>query len=84
MRKYEPIWIKIKETHKATISAPIHMHKRIKRGVSKEKDQDLGFKLLQDSKGLRYSLVITSNEENNLLHFELVSITSDLIRYNKI
>lgn len=56
MRKYEPIWIAIKEAHTVSIEAPVENHNRIIKAVRKEKARDRGFKLLNLEKNLRYKL----------------------------
>ena len=45
MRKYEQIWIKLKRTGKATITAHPLLHARIIKAVVKEKYNDSGYKL---------------------------------------
>lgn len=49
-RLYQPIWEKIRDTGKCSISAPSPMHKRIIKAVIKEKGNDLGFKVLSAEK----------------------------------
>jgi hypothetical protein len=56
-RKYEPIWERLKNRDTVLLDvAPIFV-KRVKRMVSKEKDMDLGFKLLNEDERfvLRFS-----------------------------
>jgi hypothetical protein len=50
MRKYQPIWEKIKEKGCCKIAAPKELHRRTIRGVIKEKDEDIGFKILSAEK----------------------------------
>ncbi len=52
MRKYQPIWERIKETGHCEIVTPSNpaLQRRIVRGVSKEKDEDYGFKVLAAEK----------------------------------
>lgn len=52
MRKYETIWVRLKElsrkdaeTKGISISAPRPLHKRIIKAVNKEKWKDIGYKL---------------------------------------
>lgn len=46
--KYRPIWIKIKKTGKATVSAHPLLFRRICKAVIKQKDLDLAFKVAND------------------------------------
>jgi len=53
MRQYEPIWNRLKslpkdeaKTKGVSITAPAQLHRRIIKAVIKEKDIDLGYKLL--------------------------------------
>lgn len=57
-RKYQPIWEKIKAEGKCELAAPIPYHPRIKKAVLKEKDNDLGFKVLLGEKFKRARLEI--------------------------
>lgn len=45
-RKYQPIWDKLKATGKCELAVPMPYHPRVKKAVLKEKDNDIGFKLL--------------------------------------
>lgn len=49
MRKYYPIWEKLKQEGEVSITAPRVFHKRIIRMVSKEKYMDLAWKFMLDS-----------------------------------
>ena len=46
MRKYQPIWERIKATGSCKVAVPKPLHRRVIRGVIKEKDEDHGFKVL--------------------------------------
>ena len=59
MRKYEPIWIRLKETGVCAITAPKSLHSRIVRMVSKEKYYDYGYKLLLQEVGKRAKINYT-------------------------
>ncbi len=41
---YQPIWLELKEKHKARIAADSRMFRRIEKAVSKEHQIDLAFK----------------------------------------
>ena len=70
MRKYQPIWKKLKDSKKVSIVADKRMHARIKRGVIKEKDEDLAFKVETDQiYGKTYKLYISS--EGDVLTFQI-------------
>lgn len=69
MRKYQPIWEQIKETHTASLSANPIVHKRIIKAVTKEKLNDLGWKLMCKELGNTYRLLHTS--EGALITFKL-------------
>lgn len=60
MRQYEPIWQDIKDKGKAALTADPRLHARIKKAVIKEKDNDLGFKLLASEDGKKYKLEVVS------------------------
>lgn len=74
MRKYEPIWTAIKKHNTASIVAPVELHKRIRKAVKKEKNLDVGNKLLLENKGLEATLIITVHPINK----ELLSFTLDI------
>lgn len=46
MRTYQPIWENLKVNKTVTIQANPSAHARIIKAVTKEKDKDLGFKVL--------------------------------------
>jgi len=60
LRKYEPIWIEVKSSGKAALTADPRLHARIKKAVIKEKDNDLGFKLTASEEGKKYKLTVVS------------------------
>jgi hypothetical protein len=47
-RKYQPIWERIKKNGRCTIQVHPAMMDRVVKGVCKEKNQDLGFKVMND------------------------------------
>ena len=74
MRKYQPIWIKIKQDHIAKLKAPSSVQGRIITAVRKEKSNDLGWKLLHLEKGIRYKLM--NESDGDILTFRLVLDTN--------
>ena len=58
MRKYQPIWERLKQEPIAPVSlaAPLELHARIIKAVTKEKFKDLGWKLLCQERGSLYRL----------------------------
>lgn len=77
MRKYQPIWDKVKKEGKARISTPSHNHKRLINAVRKEKAEDTAWKLVQLEQGKRYKLLETI--EDRVITFELIEDTSTYI-----
>lgn len=53
---YEPVWQRLKNRETVHIEAAPRHHKRIKRMISKRKDEDLAFKLSTTLDGFRYQL----------------------------
>lgn len=47
-RLYQPVWEEIKKKGRAVLSVHPVMAARVKKAVSKEKDMDTGFKVLND------------------------------------
>ena len=56
MRKHQPIWDRLKRDLTASLSASPAMHKRIIKAVIKEKNRDLGWKLLTSEESKHYRL----------------------------
>ena len=60
-RRYQPVWERLKVEHSVRIEADSCHHRTIKRMLSKEKDQDVAWKLVQQVKNtgpvLRFSSV---------------------------
>lgn len=71
MRKYQAIWEAIKENGKASLIAEASLHERIVHAVRKEKNIDLGWKLLSAELGKKYYLYDKS--EGATLYFTLVT-----------
>lgn len=69
MRKYQPIWERIKRDKTAQIAAKPELHNRIITAVTKEKYKDIGWKLLLSEDGLNYKLY--SKIEGKLITFYL-------------
>ena len=71
-RAYAPIWKALRKKKTVTVAVldPIFLS-RLKRAVSKEKDEDVGFKLLNDIEKPR--LKYEWNEEKGELKISLVS-----------
>ena len=73
MRKYEPIWNALKVyPYKVELSVPPKLHSRVLRMVMKEKDQDLGFKLLASEKNAKYKISYIS--EHTKLTITMVNV----------
>ena len=69
LRKYQPIWIEIKQKKKCVLSAHPLLFKRIIKGVIKEKDRDMAFNVANDLDSLY--LDIQRDEEKHLITFRL-------------
>ncbi len=70
MRRYQPIWNRIKEENSATVSIDPHMHSRLIEAVKKERQLDLGWKLLiaEENKTFKLSISI----KGNFIEFTLI------------
>jgi hypothetical protein len=80
MRKYEPIWnrLKSKDTtgkHIVVVGAPEPMHSRIIKGVLKEKNKDLGFKLLASEEGRWFRIEYASDKARLTITMKSTRIT---------
>jgi hypothetical protein len=67
MRKYEPIWLKLKREGTAAIAAHPLLHARVIKAVIKEKWLDQGYKLQL----LPYYTVLTYKKEGAKITFSL-------------
>jgi hypothetical protein len=74
MRRYEAIWLQLKKTGECRIIAHPSLHARIKKAVTKEKHQDLEYRLswgMQDAP--QPELLRTTNPDNkNQIIFRLI------------
>lgn len=73
MRKYQPIWEQLKQVNTVSIAADPCLHDRIAKGVKKEKDKDLGWRLLHAEQGKKSKLKI--DKEGKAVTFTLVDCT---------
>lgn len=55
-RKYSPIWERLKAKGKAVLECNALGFKTIKKGVIKEKDKDIGFKVANDKENFRLKI----------------------------
>ena len=76
IRKYNPIWAKLKIEHRVSITAPSYLHKRIIKAVKKEKWLDVGYKLQLDGK----IAILSHAQSTSILTFYLVIKTNTLDR----
>ena len=72
MRKYQPIWIKLKDKGSASIAAHPLLHARIVKAVIKEKWLDQGYKL----QILPYYTVLSYTKEGAKITFTLTKYLS--------
>ena len=72
MRKYEPIWIKLKKEGSASIAAHPLLHARIIKAVTKEKWKDDGYKL----EILPYFTILTNERRGSMITFTLTKYLS--------
>lgn len=58
MRKYQPLWERIKKNDFCVVEVkhPVFV-RTIKEGVMKEKNKDLGFKVMNDTEPFRLKIV---------------------------
>lgn len=74
LRRYESIWLRLKNSKSDScriVVHNIHLLERIKKGVIKEKDMDLAFKLKNETEHWR--LEMEYNEQTKELVFKLVT-----------
>lgn len=79
MRKYEAIWQQLKQHGTCTVAANPKLHKRIKKAVTKEKYNDVSYKVQWDLSGteqptLEIALDVDAKGKKieNVLVFKLV------------
>lgn len=75
MRKYQPLWEQIKKdpNQSVSIAADTEIHSRIIKAVTKEKNNDLGWKYMMAEAGKRYKLQY--NVSGSLIMFYLIDDT---------
>ena len=77
MRKYQRIWEAVKSStaidNSVSLAAELSMHKRIIKAVTKEKSQDLGWKMLMLEEGKKYSLLHKSDGKSITFYLEDIS-----------
>ena len=73
MRKYQRIWEALKSYHTVSLEAELTMHARIIKAVRKEKNIDLGWKLLSLELGKKY--VLTESVSGSVITFTLTAHT---------
>lgn len=63
LRKYEPIWLQLKQTGKVRIACAPEHRARIRKAVYKEKDLDVAYKIQADmeKKFMRLEVVFKGN-----------------------
>ena len=76
MRKYESIWVKLRDTKVASVVAPPQLHERIKKMVIKEKCADAGCKYLCAEDDIKYRIDIESKD--TVLTFKLKRLGHNL------
>jgi hypothetical protein len=72
MRKYYPIWSKLKQHGTASLAAHPLLHARIIKAVTKEKWMDTSFKL----QTLPYYFAMTYEVKGNMITFKLTKFLS--------
>lgn len=79
MRTYQPIWEQLKTDKNNTVrvAAPRALHRRIKKAVTKEKDNDVFFKILLQEQYQK--AILDTRSEANILIFKLR--IKDSLRY---
>lgn len=63
-RKYEAVWLKVKTTGKCTVEAHPAFFARVRKAVIKEKNMDLGFKVLNDHDRFYLKIEEVRNEKD--------------------
>lgn len=69
MRKYYPIWRKLKRDGIAIVVHPQHLHRRLIKAVLKERTMDTGFRL--ELSETNKSAKVLSSSDGNLITFKL-------------
>lgn len=76
VRKYQPVWERIKAREVVTLEVLPALVARVKKAVIKEKDMDLGFKVLNDH--AKFRLIVDYSMEKKHLTFRLSSLNQRL------
>lgn len=71
MRKYYPIWAKLKAEKSVRIRVPSVYHSRVKKAIIKEKNIDIAHKFLLAEQQLKQSLVISF--EGEVIYLRLIT-----------
>lgn len=71
MRKYQPLWNKLKADGIVTIAAPVANHDTIIAMVKKERNKDLGFSLLCSENYIKYRLSNRTSVKTGVLTIKL-------------
>ena len=69
MRKYQAIWLQLKEKHSQVVLHPAHLHARLIKAVLKERTMDTGFRY-EMAEANKYAK-IGAKSEGNLIKFVL-------------
>jgi hypothetical protein len=73
-RKYYPIWDTLKAKHKVVLAVPKQEQQRVKKGVLKEKDNDLGYKILLAENSQRAKLKVSCIQNRVTIELMLTKI----------
>lgn len=68
--RYQPIWDLLKEKHHAELVAPVVLHRRIIKAVTKRKNIDLAYKFLCSEQYKK--AVLKYSVEGNTIKFKIV------------
>lgn len=69
MRKYQPVWERLKKLGSCTLEVPPSFVARVKKAIIREKHRDLGFKTINDDDV--YRLTISYDISTKRLRFDL-------------
>ncbi len=71
MRKYQPIWDRVKAGETVSITADEANHTTIRIGVRTEKNRDYSFKVLCAERGKKYRLICDKKGKKLTFHLQL-------------
>ena len=71
MRKYQPIWERLKKRDRVVLEVEPWLARRVKKAVIKEKDSDIPFKIMNELERLR--LVFEYSPETKRMTIALVA-----------